>query len=390
MFKGLLHLVPSATLLLALCSTADAEDSKRVFTGTLGKIPIVLELSTQPVNSVTGRYFYEKYHRDLELSGSRQEDTLTLTEGNTRYGDDKPQPTLMLQETGNGWQGEWKSPEGKVLPIQLNEARPPVPAADALPFIAALAQSDPYEYLRLRGLKLKPGKKDSFMGHDLQWWTQPESSLSMFSIESGYPPASQQRINQQLLGRLWSEVISYHECLLQSSENSEFDQDVSPQFLSPEVVSLNISTRYYCGGAHPDFVSSPINLDVRTGRSLSLEDVLWVGKGKPLLRVDSASSGEEDSAQTTYQREVLTPWLIKQFTTLYPNEMRKPTDEDGCDYTEESIWDYSNWHFTAEGLLLLPSFGRVQRNCDDPGWSVLPYAVVKQYPGAVKLQLPEG
>jgi len=79
--------------------------------------------------------------------------------------------------------------------MQLTEATLPAPTADSLPFIAALPKSDPYEYLRLQGLKLKPGKKESFMGYDLQWWTQPESSLSMFSVESGYPksrPAANQ------------------------------------------------------------------------------------------------------------------------------------------------------------------------------------------------------
>jgi hypothetical protein len=394
MFKGLLRLAPVATLLLMLCSTAHAEDGRRVFTGTLGKMPIVLELNTNQPDEVTGRYFYEKYHRDLELSGSLQEETLTLTEGNNRYGEDKPQPTLKLQETANGWQGEWKGPKGKILQMQLTEAKLPAPAADTLPFIAALPKSDPYEYLRLQGLKLKPGKKESFMGYDLQWWTEPASGLSMFSIESGYPKADQQRINQQLLERLWSEVINYHGCLLGGGEFAEFDQGVAPQFLSPDVISLNISTSYSCGGAHPDFGNSPINLDVHTGHSLSLEDVLWVGNGKPLLHADrdgasdTSLTEEESKARFTYQREVFVPWLIKQFAALYPEEMQKPADEDSCDYTDESVWGYSNWHFTAKGLYLGPYFARVQRNCDDPGWSVLPYAVVKQHPGAVKLGLP--
>lgn len=395
MLKGLLRLAPVAALLFMLSPTAHAEDGRRVFTGTLGNMPIVLELNTNQPDEVTGRYFYEKYHRDLALSGSLQEETLTLTEGNNRYGDDNPLPNLKLQETANGWQGEWKSPKGKVLQVQLTEANPPAPAADALPFIASLSKSDPYEYLRLQGLKLKPGKKESFMGYDLQWWMQPESSLSMFSVESGYPKADQQRINQQLLGRLWSEVISYHGCLLHGAKYAEFVQGVGPKFLSPDVVSLNISTSYSCGGAHPDFGNSPINLDVRTGHNLSLEDVLWIGKGKPLLHADRDGAGdtalteEEDKARFTYQREVFVPWLIKRFTALYPDEMQTPVDEDSCDYTDESVWGYSNWYFTDKGLYLGPYFARVQRNCDDPGWSVLPYAVVKQHPGAVKLDLSQ-
>ncbi|RON84715.1 hypothetical protein [Pseudomonas fluorescens] len=381
MLKGLLRLAPYAAALFTLISTAHAEEGRRVFTGTLGKMPIVVELNTTQQDEVTGRYFYEKYHRDLELSGSLQDSTLNLVEGNNRYGDDKPLPTLKLKSTANGWQGEWQNPKGKKLPVQLTEAKLPAPSATTLPFIATLPKSDPYEYLRLQGLKLKPEKKENFMGYDLQWWTEPESKISLFSVESGYTKEEQQRINNHLLGRLWTEVISYHACMLQGGENAEQWQSVAPTFLSPDVVSLNINTGYDCGGAHPDVGNSPINLNAHTGEAIKLEDVLGVGR-------EGSSTGDSKGSQS----DVFVQWLIKQFTSLYPNEMKKPAvgDEDSCDYTDENVWVVSDWYFTAKGIYLGPYFPRVQRGCDEPEWTILPYSVVKQHPGAVKLQLPQG
>lgn len=376
MFKGLKRLAPCAAVLISLFSVAHAEDGPRVFTGTLGKSPIVVELNTAQHDEVTGRYFYEKYHRDLALSGSLQDNTLSLVEGNNRYSEDKPLPTLTLKSTANGWQGEWRNPKGKKFPVQLSEARLLAPAATTLPFIATLPKDDPYEYLRLQGLKLKPEKKENFMGYDLQWWTEPESKISLFSVESGYPKEEQQRINNHLLGRLWTEVIDYHRCMMDGGEYAEFDQGAAPQFLSADVVSLEISTGYSCGGAHPDFGSSPINLNAHTGELLKLKDVLWIG--------------EPDSAATEYdQLKVMAPWLVKQFTTLYPEEMKKPAEDD-CDYTDESVWGYSNWHFTPKGIYLGAYFARYQRNCDNPDWPVLPYSLVNQHRGEAKLQLPKG
>ncbi|WP_085656018.1 hypothetical protein [Pseudomonas sp. B11(2017)] len=379
MFKGLLRPALAATALFALMTAAHAADTRQVFTGTLGKMPIVLEVNTTDAEQVSGRYFYEKYHRDLELGGTLQDGVLTLNEGNSRYSaEDKPLPTLTLTRAGNGWQGEWQSPQGKKLPVRLTQAALPAPAPGALPYVAALPGSDPYEYLRLRGLTLKPVKKETFMGYDLQWWAEPESKISLFTVESGYAKEERQRINEHLLGRLWSEVSDYHRCMMDGGEYAEFDQGAAPTFLSPEVVSLEISTGYNCGGAHPDFGSSPINLDVRTGELLKLKDVLWIG--------------EPDSQATEYdQGKVMAPWLVKQFATLYPEEMKKPAEDDGeCDYTDESVWGYSNWHFTAKGIYMGAYFARIQRNCDNPEWSVLPYSVVKQHPGVVKLQLPQG
>ena len=164
------------------------------------------------------------------------------------------------------------------------------------------------------------------MGYDLQWWTEPETKISLFSVESGLSKDDQQRVNQQLLGRLWNEVISYHGCQLQGGENVEFMQQVQPKMISPAVVSLNISTSYYCGGAHPDFGDSPLNIDVKTGHPLSLEDVLWVGEGKPLLHAERDSLGDEplskDESNARYQHvsKELVPWVIKQFTALYPQK----------------------------------------------------------------------
>ncbi|MGB8921540.1 MAG: hypothetical protein WCC61_08535 [Pseudomonas sp.] len=396
MLKGLLRLAPYAAALFTLISTAHAEEGRRVFTGTLGKMPIVVELNTTQQDEVTGRYFYEKYHRDLALSGSLQDSTLNLVEGNNRYGDDKPLPTLKLEETSNGWRGEWQSPQGKKLPVKLAEAKLPAPTSATLPFIAALPNGEPYEYLRLQGLKLKPVKKENFMGYDLQWWTEPETKISLFSVESGLSKDDQQRVNQQLLGRLWNEVISYHSCQLRGGENVEFMQQAEPKMISPAVVSLNISTSYYCGGAHPDFGDSPLNIDVKTGHPLSLEDVLWVGEGKPLLHAERDSLGDkplseaESDARYRYVSKELVPWVIKQFTALYPTEMKKPAQDDDCDFTDESIWGTSPWYFTDKGLYLGAYFARVQRSCDRPDWSILPYSLVKQHPGAVNLQLPQG
>ncbi|MER2102393.1 MAG: hypothetical protein ABS999_10935 [Pseudomonas atacamensis] len=396
MLKGLMRLAPCAAVLFSLIPSVHADDGRRVFTGTLGKMPIVVELNITQQDEVTGRYFYEKYHRDLPLSGALQNSTLTLTEGNNRYGDEKPLSTLELEETGSGWQGEWKSPQGKKLPVKLIEARLTAPTSSTLPFIAALPYSEPYEYLRLQGLKLKPAKKQNFMGYDLQWWTEPETKISLFSVESGLSKDDQQRVNQQLLGRLWSEVISYHGCQLQGGENVEFMQQVQPKMISPAVVSLNISTSYYCGGAHPDFGDSPLNIDVKTGHPLSLEDVLWVGEGKPLLHAERDSLGDEplskdeSNARYQYVSKELVPWVIKQFTALYPTEMKTPTGDDDCNFQDESIWGTSPWYFTEKGLYLGAYFARVQRSCDRPDWSILPYSLVKQHPGAVKLQLPQG
>ncbi|MCP1477481.1 hypothetical protein ABIA54_003673 [Pseudomonas sp. EB276 TE3739] len=53
MLKGLMRLAPYAAVLFSLISIAHAEEGPRVFTGTLGKMPIVVELNTTQQDEVT-------------------------------------------------------------------------------------------------------------------------------------------------------------------------------------------------------------------------------------------------------------------------------------------------------------------------------------------------
>ncbi len=382
MYRGLLRLC--AVLLLTgffVSTTTLADNGARVYTGTLGKSSIVLEVNP---STGEGRYFYKKYRKDLPLDGALDGETLVLEEG-SRMEDSRP--TLRLQPTTHGWSGEWTSTAGKTLKINLEPAVIPVVPADALPFLARLHDKFPYEYLRLLGVTLKKGKTDTFMGYTLQWWSEPQTGTSLFEVVSGYSLEERRRINQQLMARLWSEVLSSYGC------SGSYAQSSQPLWMSPTVMSVRISSDYYCGGAYPDQSQDALNFDTKTGKLLTLDDVLWVGRGKPLHfeeqgDFDEGSSGSSD-AWSNYRSTELAPWLVAQLLKLYPNEMTiTPEGENDCGYDENYPWQFPGWYFTEQGLKLEPSFAHVAAVCGFVDWSVLPYQIVKQHPGGVALQLP--
>lgn len=367
-----------------------AAEPVHVLTGTLGKSAIVVELNLSRPDSISGRYFYEKYHKDLPLSGKLTGQELKLKEG-LSYDDNPTLPTLRLHTSGDSrWAGEWTGAKGKSYNVQLAEKQIAAPDQSAEPGWQDIYRQSAYDYLRLSQLKLKGDKKQTFMGHDLQWWTEPESGITLFEITSGYTPEQAALINQQLRSRLWHEVVTYHECLLGGSRmGGDFHQSVSPELMTPGVVSLNIFTSYDCGGAHPDFGDSPLNLDVDTGKELTLEDVLWVGKGKPFHYERDEKNGVSFDTYSSYRGQTFAPWLVSQLQAAHPDEMKKPDTEDDCDYTDASVWQFPSWHFTEKGLYLGPYFARAKRACEGPDWSVVPYSVIKAHPGGVKLQLPD-
>lgn len=390
MFKGLFRL---AGIVVLVCSTFSplswADSGKQVYTGTLGKMPIVLEVDA---SGSEGRYFYQKYRKDLVLSGAKEGETLVLEEGDQRYGEQKSFPIIRLRLKDNGWSGEWTSPKGKVLKVDLQLASLPQVPADTLPYLVVLHDKAPYEYLRLQGVKLKQGKTETFMGYTLQWWSEPQSKVAMFEVVSGYSTEELQRINQQLMGRLWQEVVGYYGCFANYAD-AYYAQTSQPLWMTPSVMSVRISTEYFCGGAYPDQVNDLLNLDSKTGKTLTLEDVLWVGQGKPLHYEENydayISSSESFAAYSDYRNKELAPWLVTQLLKLYPDEMTAtPEADNDCGYAEDDRWRFPSWHFTKQGIKLDPSFPHVAAVCGNVGWGELPYSLIKQHPGGVALELP--
>lgn len=386
MFNGLCRLTGVFVLVCSIFSNdLWADNVMQVYTGTLGKAPIVLEVNP---SSGDGRYFYQKYRQDLMLSGTKEGEELVLDEGED---EDEPRPSIRLRPKAEGWSGEWTSLRGKVLRIELQQARL-VPVPDGtLPFLAQLHDKSPYEYLRLQGMKLKRGLTEDFMGYTLQWWSEPQSNTSLFEVVSGYTPEVRQRINQQLMAELWWGVAEYFGCTVHGAVGS-YSQTSQPMWMAPSVMSVVTSSEYYCGGAYPDQNNAAINFDTRTGNALTLEDVLWVGQGKPLHFEETRDehSSMSFNAYSEYRSKEFAPWLVAQLLKLYPKEITaKPeVEENDCQYNEDYPWHYPGWYFTETGIKLEPSFAHVAAVCRDIGWSVLPYSLVKQYPGGVAVQLP--
>lgn len=387
-FFARVYFFAGLALSVTLLPTAAFADPGQVYNGTLGRTPIVVELDTHKPGQIEGRYYYEKYRKDLGLYGKQNGASLELFEGTQWRKNDKT-PQWVLQTQGDGWQGEWSGPNGKRYPITLKPVAIQAPKADAEPGWQAIYAKSPYDYLRVQSLKLTAGKRETFDGHELQWWQEPLSKVSMPEILSGYPEEERARLNRQLREQLWTGVVGYHECVANTGTgDADYNQHVTPNLMTPGVVSIGILTSYDCGGAHPDVVQDQLNLDAHSGDVLTLEDVLWVGQGKPFHYADGDPRSNTDFGQwSDYRARTLAPWLTKQLTAIAPKEMDpQNAGEADCNYADESVWHFATFRFTDKGLAFEPSFNSPV--CGGVDWAVLPYELVAAHPGGHKVQLP--
>lgn len=359
-----------------------AQATPQVYQGHVGNAPVVMEFEIAQDGHVEGRYFYRKYHNDIVLSGKKMED------GHLRLGENLPYDSertdIVIKPQGKAWVGEWKGPKATAaLPMQLAPLD-----TDALkpldPAIAGWKTRAPYDYARLSGLLFKPGKTQKFNGYNLQWMEEPVSKVKLFRVQDGLPADVLTRLNRTLAERQWREVDSYFNCMggAARSASGSYEQTVTPRFINSRFLSISLFTQYDCGGAHPDFADTPLNLDLKNGKELQLEALLWLGKGSAKL------ARKPDGSRVNYQYEekVLAPWLQRTMKPRYPKN--KASGPDGCDYNDASVWQFVTWYLTPQGLYISPSFPRAARACEYPEWSILPWKVVNQHPGSLGGGLP--
>ncbi|HEY6172522.1 MAG TPA: DUF4163 domain-containing protein, partial [Candidatus Kapabacteria bacterium] len=70
------------------------------------------------------------------------------------------------------------------------------------------------------------------------------------------------------------------------------ETDYSIEYISTDVASFTVSTSEYSGGAHPNYRTTHITLDLNTGKQLAIKDCLNAGKLKDINRLITESALE--------------------------------------------------------------------------------------------------
>lgn len=347
-----------ASLVLLSSPLRAASDGGDVYAGTVGAARVVVELEGSD-EDVTGRYFYRKYRLDIGLGGWSG-DRLILK---SRSSGDR----LVLHNEGAHLAGSLTTKAGRTLPVRLSPvgaSAPPPPGASS-----QMTDASPYERHQLAELSLVPGSIRHDGPRTLRDWREPVSGITLFRIESGYAAPVLTRINAALERQQWERVSQWFGCEGFDGQSGMDVSEARSPYFSDDFVSYAWFASWSCAGtAHPDFGTHGVTFDARTGHELQLEDLLYFGK--------PPAPQPGTPAFFDYRGDIFAPRIVSLLGQLYPNEMQ-PADgeaaEDQCDYADTSVWDFPSWYLTEQGLYLGAYFGRAQRPCDEPDWSVIPW-----------------
>lgn len=337
--------------------------------GNVGKYPVVMKLDADD-GTASGSYFYEKYKQDISLRGKVDGQSYALTSA-IFDSDDKNADHFELTRSKDVVKGTFTGGNGKSLPVELHVVQPGSVAEpkSGLHFSRELGD---YEKLQLADLTFVPGKKETVGGkYVIQWYTEPHSRVSMFRVVSGYPEPVIASINTVIDSDFYGNLSGYFGCSDETGKPGTDTLQVSDYFLNDRFVSYAVSSSWFCAGAaHPDFATGGTTIDAHTGKQLTQEDLYWLGTG--------AKPAPNSDAWMKYHDKVFGPAMVKLLGRLYPQEMKPTSDEDGCNYADPDVWKFGSWYLTAKGMYVGAYFARVQKACDNPEWSFIPYSILKK------------
>lgn len=357
-------------LIISSCFNSYSQEATvLLFEGKIGKAAIVMELTLNGTE-VYGAYYYKRFKKSIELQGKYVDrKTIELV-----YEHWDATETFVLKDVGTEneyiYSGTWKNKNTQTpLPVSLKEAD----LSKIIPKNAYVryATVSEYDYSRLADIQLKQDSIQKINSEfSITWMRDTLYNFSSFRINKNAVLKGIDSINTFIERLHFSELLSYLDC-----RGSEYNSTLNNVYIRDHVLSFALSASYECGGAHPDFGTNGYTFNMETGTEMELTDFLFFGKTK---------NDYKEGEHYKLANDVMGPNVVKLLTKLYPEEMRKPTDENEmCDYSEQDAWHYASWYLTEKGLYLYPYFYRAARGCDGADFSVIPYSILIKYKNPV-------
>ena len=306
-----------AVVLAGLAASPALAADAVTYEGTLGKSPIVVELSAPLATAsgkLVGRYFYRAKGIDIPLQPEK------VSPGKADLAEERPCTTQLCHTTDNGdpagpaplggkWHlvagaggavtGTW-SEGNKSFPIALTKV-----GTRALPDdfdgttlgLEAIVEdqlvedgatvsnaTSPYDYLKVGQAAVPVAAPTTWPGGSFRYAVDPRTKFAFPRITdlggADMKPANAYLAERQMemsLDALDCEAEVYQGFGWNESGADAFgtlgqwdEEQVTVNYLSPKVMSWNESGSLFCGGAHPDNHDEAHNLDVRTGKPLDL------------------------------------------------------------------------------------------------------------------------
>ena len=342
--------------------------------GTIGTQQIVMYLSINKDNYCYVKYFTTKNLRDINLTGTYNKGKLKVSanEFDEKVGKVETSEWFFLTlQSNNNITGLWKDKKGNTRKVILHSANIKL-VKNPYAQLYEVKMSDQYDFLRLANMNII---QDSILrdgAYTLSFVHETHSKTNFVLLKDSPYKNSLKKVNDLLLNKLLHYALQNLACEVGS-------YSFSGPIIKGPVFSTNINFQFSCYYGQPDFGDDPLNLDLRNGEPLKLEDVLYISDVPEPKETDD--SNRRTDASFEYHSKIYGPNIVEILTVLHPNEIHAPFDCDSAyQYNNTSLWADAYWYLISDGIYISPGFKSLHdMECGDPEWSVIPYKEMKKY-----------
>ena len=353
--------------------------------GTLGKSKIYMRFEDYTADYpeeepriLDVRYFYSSSLKDIVLEGTRKGSTFTFyfDLDETTF---KEKFVINKDAKGN-FSGTWQDSNGKTLkvvlrPISLNGI---INNYDHLKLVQDYKKTNPFEYIRSSKLKFKTDSTSFFQGEKFRWLSETHGTTFGFYLDSTFSQKNRDCVNPRMEEILVENAMNQLTCSSQweYSSGNGIERSISLNFLDNNLLSFTLFESWYCGGAHPDFGKSCYLLDLNTGKNYEFEELFSFDASSVVYDETNDNFTQYNDYRSNFFAPKIVSLLLEQelISVDYNNE------EDPCMelYNEPDSWTFSEWEFTAEGIVFTPSVFRAARACETETF-LLPFSVLSEW-----------
>lgn len=253
------RLILSAIFILATAICASAQTGAKTFRGYLSGTSIQMTL-TREGGKLSGTYLYTRIGKDLKLAGTidaagnfklKETDAAGKTTGEFSG-------KWIEEENANGasLEGEWRKPNSRnTLNFALSEQM--IEFTNGAKFVSKNFSENnkpkrftiAVEYPELSGVSAATAAK----------FNQLSKSLAM---------ASTADFREEMLAQT-AEDLKY----LPAGVNNYLEVSYSVEWATNDVVSIQYLTSVFSGGVHPNYFTSTLNFDLKSGKEIKLADL---------------------------------------------------------------------------------------------------------------------
>lgn len=303
-------------------------------------------------------YFFVEEKRDHYMEGNPMGNAWNFTST-----DNQKEINLVIREEKDGsWKGFWREDANKKInliltPIVINPE-------SKYYYYAQNKELDLYDAYKISILNLEKTKTEKIAKNfKLDWYSEKESNISLFRLESENKKTKLDSINNVLEAIQLSLIYNYFQ-YNPNRESLTFEPQIT--LLNETLISFKLISNTVLKNQNPIKAQQAFVLDLQNGAQITLEDIIWLDEKNTKPDANAISETYE------YRKKIFAPQIFSILSELYPQQMQSAE----CNVNKEITWAIPNFILTEKGIQF--SFSN-SATCNVMDWAIIPYEKLKPY-----------